>query len=59
MWLPAFIAANTNKKPPARGPIRRFHGWIQWYQKPPGAIVETIWLVAVVLLLNARLPIVI
>lgn len=48
MWLPDFVRARRGQKQrtfSGRGPLVRLHAWVQWYQKPLGAITEALWLV--------------
>lgn len=54
MWMPRFLRARNGKKESKSKNIAlRFHSWIQWFQKPIGALVEAVWLVgAAVLLAN-------
>jgi hypothetical protein len=42
MWLPDFLRARQGKSERTianRNAIVRFHSLVQWYQKPPGAII--------------------
>ena len=55
MWYAKFVAANNNQQPPTPGFIRRFHSRIQWYEKPPGIIIEAIWCLAMLALLGQTL----
>lgn len=52
MWIPRFLRARKGQKDPEPShPVIRFHSWIQWFQRPIGAIVEIGWLTAGVVLL--------
>lgn len=45
MWLPRFLRARQGKKEAeSTNPVLRFHSWIQWFQRPVGAVVEMAWL---------------
>jgi hypothetical protein len=56
MWLPGYLRQIRGQAERGAGDVlMRFHGWIQWYQRPPGALIEIIWFMAAVLLvLNLR-----
>lgn len=46
MWLPDFIRARQGKAKRAiakRQSLVRLHAWVQWYQKPLGALTEIVW----------------
>lgn len=52
MWAPDYVRYIKNRE--QRGlsnPLMRFHSWIQWYQKPPGALIEVIYGFGAMLLL--------
>lgn len=52
MWIPKFLHARRGKNEiKSRNLAIRFHTWIQWFQKPVGAVVEVVWLVGAVLIL--------
>jgi hypothetical protein len=52
MWIPKFLHARRgNKEAKSHNAVIRFHTWIQWFQKPIGAVVEVAWLAGAVLLL--------
>lgn len=55
MWASDFVRARQGKKRQdifKRGPVVRFHAFVQWYQKPLGAITEIVWAFAAILLLS-------
>jgi hypothetical protein len=41
---------------PFYAPLQRFLGWIQWYEKPPGAITEILIALIMLTLLRGYLP---
>lgn len=52
MWLPRFLRARQGRKEAvATNPVLRFHSWIQWFQRPIGAVVEIVWLAGSLLIL--------
>jgi hypothetical protein len=52
MWIPKFLHARRgNKEGKSHSSVIRFHTWVQWFQKPIGAVVEVVWLAGSVLLL--------
>lgn len=52
MWLPRFLRARRGQKEPRKKNwIIAFHSWVQWFQRPIGAVVEVVWLVSAVSIL--------
>ncbi|HEY6736891.1 MAG TPA: hypothetical protein VI322_04215 [Candidatus Saccharimonadia bacterium] len=54
--LVLFGKARMERWLPFYRPMINFLSQIQWYERPPGLITEVVWAVAMVLVLNARLP---
>lgn len=53
MWAKRFWRVKHGQKiGPLKNPIMRFHGWIQWFQRPPGALVEAAWFIAAIIVLG-------
>jgi hypothetical protein len=53
MWLPRFIRARRGLLPMSPVPLLlRFHGAIQWFERPPGAAVEIVWAAAFITMLT-------
>lgn len=47
MWLPKYISALRGREAPKEvNALESFHSRIQWYERPPGLIVEALWLPA-------------
>lgn len=52
MWFPRFLRATRGlKEPKLTHPIAKFHSWIQWFQRPIGAVVELTWFASAMFLL--------
>lgn len=52
MWFTGYLRVLQHKpKKKLKNPIIRFHSWIQWYQLPPGALVEIVWAVSAITIL--------
>lgn len=53
MWVGKFLRTRANMPPlPNHSLIERFHGKIQWFERPSGALVEAVWLVAMIVLIR-------
>ena len=53
MWINDFRRAQAGHQIQTRQPaILRFHGWIQWFERPIGGFVEATWAVSALLLLK-------
>jgi hypothetical protein len=54
MWIGKFIHARKEKEiKPNKSLAARFHGKIQWFERPVGVIVEVVWLFAMVEVIHA------
>lgn len=52
MWVKKYLRARAGQKPrPNTNIIMRFHGDIQWFERPLGLAVELAWVPVMVLLL--------
>lgn len=52
MWMPRYLRARKGLNESKQSNfILRFHSWIQWFQRPVGAVVEVVWAGASMLLL--------
>lgn len=52
MWINKFRRAQSGKPQLVKQAfILRFHAWIQWFERPSGAIVEIAWLTAMLVFL--------
>lgn len=49
LWLPRFLKRDGTPKAPTG--FNKFAGWIQWFQRPIGAVVEIAWFIAAIILL--------
>lgn len=51
VWIGKFMAARAGQKIKNGNYFTRFAAWIQWFQKPAGAVVEVAWAIAMLVLL--------
>jgi hypothetical protein len=52
MWMPGYLRTlHGLPQRKSNSAVIRFHSWVQWYQRPPGAITEGVWLFGGILLL--------
>jgi hypothetical protein len=51
MQAPRYFRSIHGKPEKPRDIIGRFHGRIQWYQRPPGAAIEIAWAAAAIVVL--------
>lgn len=52
MWMPRFIhALRKQTEPKTKNLIVRFHGAIQWFERPIGIVVELAWCAGSIVLL--------
>ena len=51
MWFRDFLALQQKRRLPKRTILKRFHAWVQWYEKEPGIIIEFGWAAGMLVLL--------
>lgn len=55
MWIPTYLKMRRGgARPVHTNPLVKLHKWIQWYERPLGAITEVVWATAMVTLMFAR-----
>lgn len=52
-WVKKFLTVRrSGKLLPNKNLFWRFHGLIQWFERPSGAVVEAVWLVAMLVFIS-------
>ncbi|HEX3081990.1 MAG TPA: hypothetical protein VHQ86_01940 [Candidatus Saccharimonadia bacterium] len=55
--LVVFGRARIERWLPFYKPMLQFLGWIQWYERPPGAVTEVLWAILMLYLLHAHITV--